>query len=42
MADVIVKGAYIAMWFVGAGMVASVLVWAGLKIDRVKEFFNIS
>jgi hypothetical protein len=42
MIDAIVKGAYIAMWFVGAGLVSGVLVWAGIKCDKVKEFLEIS
>jgi hypothetical protein len=42
MMDVIVKGAYIAMWFVGAGLVSGAVVWAGMKCDKVKEFLEIS
>lgn len=46
MVDIVVKGAYIAMWFIGAGLVASGILWLGLKCnstkEAVREFFNLS
>ena len=46
MADAIVKGAYIAMWLVGAGVVSSGILWLSLKCkytkEIVKEFFNLN